>query len=71
MREGRLDHGGDRSRTAELTKLGIRDPGMTITDGSGLARRTKVPADSMVKMLRVAAEQATSGAACGDHRTCR
>jgi serine-type D-Ala-D-Ala carboxypeptidase/endopeptidase (penicillin-binding protein 4) len=40
---------------AELTKLGIWDPGMTITDGSGLARRTKVPADSMVKMLRVAA----------------
>jgi D-alanyl-D-alanine carboxypeptidase/D-alanyl-D-alanine-endopeptidase (penicillin-binding protein 4) len=40
---------------AELTKLGIWDPGMTITDGSGLARRTKVPADSMVKMLRAAA----------------
>ena len=28
---------------------------MTINDGSGLARQTKVPADSMVKMLRVAA----------------
>jgi D-alanyl-D-alanine carboxypeptidase/D-alanyl-D-alanine-endopeptidase (penicillin-binding protein 4) len=40
---------------AELTKLGIWDPGMIITDGSGLARQTKVPADSMVKMLRVAA----------------
>lgn len=40
---------------AELTKLGIWDPEMTITDGSGLARRTKVPADSMVKMLRAAA----------------
>jgi serine-type D-Ala-D-Ala carboxypeptidase/endopeptidase (penicillin-binding protein 4) len=42
---------------AELTKLGIWDPGMTISDGSGLARQTKVPADSMVKMLRVAAGQ--------------
>jgi D-alanyl-D-alanine carboxypeptidase/D-alanyl-D-alanine-endopeptidase (penicillin-binding protein 4) len=40
---------------AELTKLDIWDPGMIITDGSGLARQTKVPADSMVKMLRVAA----------------
>jgi serine-type D-Ala-D-Ala carboxypeptidase/endopeptidase (penicillin-binding protein 4) len=40
---------------AELTKLGIWDPGMTISDGSGLARQTKVPADSMVKMFRVAA----------------
>ena len=42
---------------AELTKLQIWDPGMTISDGSGLARQTKVPADSMVKMLRVAAGQ--------------
>jgi serine-type D-Ala-D-Ala carboxypeptidase/endopeptidase (penicillin-binding protein 4) len=40
---------------AELSKLGIWDPGMGITDGSGLARQTRVPADSMVKMLRVAA----------------
>lgn len=40
---------------AELSKLGIWDAGMTINDGSGLARETKVPADSMVKMLRVAA----------------
>ncbi|HKN46129.1 MAG TPA: D-alanyl-D-alanine carboxypeptidase/D-alanyl-D-alanine-endopeptidase [Propionibacteriaceae bacterium] len=40
---------------AQLTKLGIWDPGMTINDGSGLARQTRVPADSMVKMLRVAA----------------
>ncbi|HEX5907556.1 MAG TPA: D-alanyl-D-alanine carboxypeptidase/D-alanyl-D-alanine-endopeptidase [Propionibacteriaceae bacterium] len=42
---------------AELSKLGIWGAGMTINDGSGLARQTKVPADSMVKMLRVAAEQ--------------
>jgi serine-type D-Ala-D-Ala carboxypeptidase/endopeptidase (penicillin-binding protein 4) len=40
---------------SELTKLGIWDPGMTINDGSGLSRQTKVPADSMVKMLRIAA----------------
>src|SRR4029453_4815292 len=39
---------------AELTKLGIWDPGMTLSDGSGLTRQTKVPADSMVKMFRVA-----------------
>jgi len=42
---------------SELTELGIWDPGMTINDGSGLARQTKVPADSMVKMLRAAAEE--------------
>jgi serine-type D-Ala-D-Ala carboxypeptidase/endopeptidase (penicillin-binding protein 4) len=42
---------------AELTKLEIWDPGMKITDGSGLARQTKVPADSMVRMFRVAAGQ--------------
>jgi D-alanyl-D-alanine carboxypeptidase/D-alanyl-D-alanine-endopeptidase (penicillin-binding protein 4) len=40
---------------AQLTKLGIWDPSMTINDGSGLSRQTRVPADSMVKMLRVAA----------------
>ena len=42
---------------SELTELGIWDPEMAITDGSGLARQTKVPADSMVKMLRVAASE--------------
>jgi serine-type D-Ala-D-Ala carboxypeptidase/endopeptidase (penicillin-binding protein 4) len=40
---------------SELTRLGIWDPGMAINDGSGLARQTKVPADAMVKMLRLAA----------------
>ena len=40
---------------SELTKLGIWDPDMTITDGSGLSRQTRVPADSMVKMLQAAA----------------
>jgi serine-type D-Ala-D-Ala carboxypeptidase/endopeptidase (penicillin-binding protein 4) len=42
---------------SELTELGIWDPGMAISDGSGLARQTKVPADAMVKMLRLAAGQ--------------
>jgi D-alanyl-D-alanine carboxypeptidase/D-alanyl-D-alanine-endopeptidase (penicillin-binding protein 4) len=42
---------------SELTRLGIWDPGMAINDGSGLARQTKVPADAMVKMLRLAAGQ--------------
>ena len=42
---------------SELTRLGIWGPGMAISDGSGLARQTKVPADSMVKMLRLAAGQ--------------
>ena len=42
---------------SELTQLGIWEPGMTINDGSGLARQTKVPADAMVKMLRLAAGQ--------------
>jgi serine-type D-Ala-D-Ala carboxypeptidase/endopeptidase (penicillin-binding protein 4) len=42
---------------SELTQLGIWDPDMAINDGSGLARQTRVPADSMVKMLRMAAGQ--------------
>jgi D-alanyl-D-alanine carboxypeptidase/D-alanyl-D-alanine-endopeptidase (penicillin-binding protein 4) len=42
---------------SELTQLGIWDPDMAINDGSGLARQTKVPADAMVKMLRLAAGQ--------------
>jgi D-alanyl-D-alanine carboxypeptidase/D-alanyl-D-alanine-endopeptidase (penicillin-binding protein 4) len=42
---------------AELTRLGIWAPGMTIHDGSGLARQTKVPAESMAKMVRLAAGQ--------------
>jgi serine-type D-Ala-D-Ala carboxypeptidase/endopeptidase (penicillin-binding protein 4) len=40
---------------SELTELGVWEPGMTINDGSGLSRQTKVPASSMVKMLRLAA----------------
>jgi D-alanyl-D-alanine carboxypeptidase/D-alanyl-D-alanine-endopeptidase (penicillin-binding protein 4) len=40
---------------ARLIKLGIWDTGTKINDGSGLARQTKVPADTMVKLLRAAA----------------
>jgi D-alanyl-D-alanine carboxypeptidase/D-alanyl-D-alanine-endopeptidase (penicillin-binding protein 4) len=40
---------------AELRKLGIWDRTARINDGSGLARQTKVPADTMVKLLRLAA----------------
>ena len=42
---------------SELTQLGIWQQGMSINDGSGMARQTKVSADSMAKMLRAAAEQ--------------
>jgi serine-type D-Ala-D-Ala carboxypeptidase/endopeptidase (penicillin-binding protein 4) len=42
---------------SELSELGVWEPGMRINDGSGLARETKVPASSMVKMLRLAAGQ--------------
>ena len=42
---------------SELTKLGIWEPGMTINDGSGLSRQTKVSASSMIKMLRLAAAE--------------
>jgi serine-type D-Ala-D-Ala carboxypeptidase/endopeptidase (penicillin-binding protein 4) len=47
----------DKVVRSELTRLGIWEQGMTISDGSGLARQTRVPADSMVKMLRLAAEE--------------
>jgi serine-type D-Ala-D-Ala carboxypeptidase/endopeptidase (penicillin-binding protein 4) len=40
---------------SELTKLGVWEPGVTINDGSGLSRQTRVPASSMVKILRLAA----------------
>jgi D-alanyl-D-alanine carboxypeptidase/D-alanyl-D-alanine-endopeptidase (penicillin-binding protein 4) len=40
---------------SKLTELGIWEPGMTIGDGSGLSRQTRVPTSSMVKMLRLAA----------------
>jgi serine-type D-Ala-D-Ala carboxypeptidase/endopeptidase (penicillin-binding protein 4) len=40
---------------AELTKLGVWDPGTTMTDGSGLARQSRVPADTLARLLRLAA----------------
>ena len=46
---------------ARLTKLGIWDAGTKIYDGSGLARQTKVPADTMVKLLRAAAADKQPG----------
>jgi serine-type D-Ala-D-Ala carboxypeptidase/endopeptidase (penicillin-binding protein 4) len=42
---------------SELIKLGVWEPGMTINDGSGLSRQTKVSAGSMVKLLRLAADK--------------
>ena len=42
---------------SELTKLGVWEPGMTINDGSGLSRQTKVSAGSLVKLLRLAADE--------------
>ena len=48
----RLDGRGRQGVRAELTQLGVWEQGMTINDGSGLARQTKVPADSMVRLLR-------------------
>ena len=40
---------------AELTKLGAWEAGATIKDGSGLARQTKVPAETLAKTLQMAA----------------
>ena len=40
---------------AQLLKLGAWHDGSTITDGSGLSRQTKVPADTLAKLLRLAA----------------
>jgi serine-type D-Ala-D-Ala carboxypeptidase/endopeptidase (penicillin-binding protein 4) len=46
---------GSKVVQSELTKLGIWEPGITINDGSGLSRQIKVPANSMVKALQLAA----------------
>src|SRR5215213_198049 len=40
---------------AQLIKLGAWHEGSKITDGSGLARQTKVPADTLARLLRLAA----------------
>ncbi len=47
---------GARVVTRELTSLKVWGAGMRITDGSGLARRTRVSADSLTRALRLAAE---------------
>ena len=56
---------------AVLTKLGVWVDGTTIIDGSGLARETKVPAATMVRLLRLAAQRPASRAPGGDHRPAR
>ncbi|HEY5820943.1 MAG TPA: D-alanyl-D-alanine carboxypeptidase/D-alanyl-D-alanine-endopeptidase [Propionibacteriaceae bacterium] len=43
---------------ARLTKLGVWDSSAKIYDGSGLSRKTHVPADTMVKLLRLASQDA-------------
>ena len=40
---------------AQLIKLGAWHEGSKVTDGSGLARQTKVPADTLARLLRLAA----------------
>jgi D-alanyl-D-alanine carboxypeptidase/D-alanyl-D-alanine-endopeptidase (penicillin-binding protein 4) len=47
---------GVKAVKATLSKLGAWDAGTRISDGSGLARQTKVSADQMVKVLRLAAQ---------------
>jgi serine-type D-Ala-D-Ala carboxypeptidase/endopeptidase (penicillin-binding protein 4) len=42
---------------ARLAKLGAWDPGATLDDGSGLARQNRIPARTMVKVLRLAASE--------------
>ena len=49
--------GGRKAVHDRLQKLGVLDPSVRIIDGSGLSRRTRVPADSMAKVLRVAMEE--------------
>ena len=46
---------GTRAVRRELTRLDLWDADGTLADGSGLARRTKVPAATMVALLRRAA----------------
>ncbi len=53
-RPGTSANGVDIVR-AQLIKLGAWHDGSTITDGSGLARQTKVPADTLATLLRLAA----------------
>ncbi len=49
--------GGRAAVHDRLQELGVLDPSVRIEDGSGLSRKTRVPADSMAKVLRVAMEE--------------
>jgi D-alanyl-D-alanine carboxypeptidase/D-alanyl-D-alanine-endopeptidase (penicillin-binding protein 4) len=49
--------GGRRAVHDRLASLGVLDSSVRIVDGSGLSRDTRVPADSMAKVLRVAMEE--------------
>jgi D-alanyl-D-alanine carboxypeptidase/D-alanyl-D-alanine-endopeptidase (penicillin-binding protein 4) len=53
-RPGTIDE-GVRAVRARLAKLGAWDPGAVLDDGSGLARQNRIPAGTMVKVLRLAA----------------
>ena len=56
---------------AVLTKLGVWVDGTTLTDGSGLARETKVPAATMVRVLGLAAQHQHPELRARDHRPAR
>jgi D-alanyl-D-alanine carboxypeptidase/D-alanyl-D-alanine-endopeptidase (penicillin-binding protein 4) len=45
-----------KAMRAELTRLGVWIDGTRIVDGSGLARQNKVPAATLVRLLRVSAD---------------
>jgi serine-type D-Ala-D-Ala carboxypeptidase/endopeptidase (penicillin-binding protein 4) len=45
-----------KAMRAELTRLGVWTDGTRILDGSGLARQNRVPAATLVKLLRLSAE---------------
>jgi D-alanyl-D-alanine carboxypeptidase/D-alanyl-D-alanine-endopeptidase (penicillin-binding protein 4) len=48
---------GVQAVRAGLRKLGVWDEATRMLDGSGLSRSTRVPADTMVKVLRLDAEE--------------
>jgi D-alanyl-D-alanine carboxypeptidase/D-alanyl-D-alanine-endopeptidase (penicillin-binding protein 4) len=45
-----------KAMRAELTRLGVWIDGTRIVDGSGLARQNRVPAATLVRLLRVSAD---------------
>jgi serine-type D-Ala-D-Ala carboxypeptidase/endopeptidase (penicillin-binding protein 4) len=45
-----------KAMRAELTRLGVWTNGTRIVDGSGLARQNKLPAATLVRLLRLAAD---------------